>query len=252
MKLLKLGVTSDDVKKLQTVLNKLDNTVQVTGVFDAITDAAVKKFQQSAGLSADGAVGRKSWEAICKATGTPCPADFDVFFPTLLRNEGGFVDNPADPGGATNKGVTLLTFKSCSQKLLNIDPTLDNLKALTDDQAAVIYKASYWDKIHGDEFTLQELANIVFDFYVNAGANATKLLQNVMTAMGAAVTVDGVIGSATVKLMLGLNQIDLYTKYKQGRKDYYVNLCNAKPTLKVFLKGWLNRVDSFPDLTVVG
>ena len=78
-------------------------------------------------------------------------ADFNSFFPTLLKHEGGYVDDPVDPGGATNKGVTLATFRQCVQSLLGIESTLANLRALTDAQAGTIYKALYWDKIRGDQ-----------------------------------------------------------------------------------------------------
>lgn len=177
-------------------------------------------------------------------------ADFNAFFPTLLKHEGGFVNDPADPGGATNKGVTLGTFQQCAQRLLNLAPTLDNLKALTDAQAGTIYKALYWDKVRGDEITLQPLANIVFDFQVNAGANASKLLQRVLNDLGATppLAVDGAIGAGTMRALSAADAKAVYARYKQGRKDYYTNLVNQRPSLNKFLKGWLNRVDSFPDL----
>jgi lysozyme family protein len=177
-------------------------------------------------------------------------ANFDSFFPTLLKHEGGFVNDPVDPGGATNKGVTIATFQQCAVRLLNIQPTLDNLRALTDAQAATIYKALYWDKVHGDEVALQPLANIVFDFQVNAGGNASKLLQKVLNALGASpvLAMDGVIGAGTMVALAHADSVAVYKAYKQGRKDYYTDLVNRKPSLGKFLKGWLARVDSFPDL----
>jgi lysozyme family protein len=72
-------------------------------------------------------------------------ANFDLFLPLLLEFEGGYVDDPEDPGGETNKGVTMAVFRECSLELLGIDPTSDALKALTDAQAGIIYKARYWN-----------------------------------------------------------------------------------------------------------
>jgi lysozyme family protein len=177
-------------------------------------------------------------------------ANFEEFFPTLLNFEGGFVDDPADPGGATNKGITMGTFRMCAGQYLGIEPTLENLKALTDGQAAKIYKPLYWDKVYGDEIDLQDLADIVFDFQVNAGANASKLLQRVLNDLGSTppLAVDGDIGPATMAVLKAADQKAAYRLYKQGRIDYYRNLVAERPSLGKFLKGWLNRVNSFPDL----
>lgn len=172
-------------------------------------------------------------------------ASFDLFLPLLLRFEGGYVDDPTDPGGETNKGVTMATFQNCAHQLLGIDPTSDNLRALTDGQAGIIYRALYWDKIRGDEFPLQDLANIVCDFYVNSGTHATLLLQRVINGMGATVVADGAIGPASIQALVALPQNDVYRQYKQGRIAYYQSLSQRFPQ---FLKGWLNRVNSFPDL----
>lgn len=172
-------------------------------------------------------------------------ANFDLFLPILLRFEGGYVDDATDPGGETNKGITMATFRQCSHDLLGIEPTSENLKALTDTQAGIIYRARYWNRISGDNFQLQDLANIVCDFYVNAGAHATILLQRVMNGMGAHAAEDGSIGPASIQALNGLNQTEVYRQYKQGRINYYESLGQRFPQ---FVKGWLNRVNAFPNL----
>jgi lysozyme family protein len=172
-------------------------------------------------------------------------ASFDLFLPILLKFEGGYVDDPSDPGGETNMGITMGTFQQRAHELLGIDPTSQNLRALTPAQAGIIYKATFWNKMRGDAFTLQDLANIVCDFYVNSGTNATKLLQTVLQGMGAGITADGAIGPATMQSLNGFPQEDVYNRYKQGRINYYQALGAKYP---MFLKGWLNRVNSFPDL----
>jgi lysozyme family protein len=177
-------------------------------------------------------------------------ASFDAFFPTLLKHEGGFVNDPVDPGGATNKGVTLGTFQRCAKRYLGIEPTLENLKGLSDVQAGKIYKALYWDEVRGDEIALQELANIVFDFQVNAGGNAAKLLQRVLNELGAKppLSVDGEVGPGTMAALKSMDSKAVYRRYKQGRIDYYQDLVAKRPPLGKFLKGWLSRVNSFPEL----
>ncbi len=175
-------------------------------------------------------------------------ANFALFLPMVLQFEGGFSDDPVDPGGATNKGITLKTFTGCAEKLLDVSPTLENLRNLTDDQAGILYRTLYWKPVGGDETQLQDLANIVCDFYVNAGVNATKLLQRVLNDLGASLTVDGGIGPASLAALASLDQTEVYRRYKSGRITYYQNLAKSQPALNKFLKGWLNRVNSFPDL----
>jgi lysozyme family protein len=172
-------------------------------------------------------------------------ASFDLFLPMLLKFEGGYVDDPDDPGGETNKGVTMAVFQVCSHELLGIDPTSANLKALTDPQAGIIYKTRYWDGIQGDAINLQDLANILCDFYVNAGTHATTLLQQVLNKTGANLVVDGKIGPASIQFLNGVDETSVYRQYKQGRIQYYQGLGQRYPK---FLQGWLNRVNSFPEL----
>jgi len=175
-------------------------------------------------------------------------ANFDLFLPILLKFEGGYVNDPADPGGETNKGITMKTFKAFAKPLLGIAPTSANLKALTNQQAGVIYKAQYWDKTQGDTIALQALANFLCDFYVNAGGNATRVFQKVLRSMGGELTIGGGIGPETMKALAGLDQKEVYRNFRQGRLDYYQGLVKKNPKLKKFLKGWTNRVNAFPEI----
>jgi len=174
-------------------------------------------------------------------------ADFDIALPITLRWEGGYVNNPRDPGGETNLGITMNTFQHTAHSLLGIDPTSDNLKALTPAQAGIIYRANYWNPIHGDDIALQELANIVFDFYVNGGTHSSSLLQTVINQMNpqAGLVVDGSIGQATMQALTPLPQNDVYNNFKQGRIAFYQRRGATYPE---FLKGWLSRANSFADL----
>ena len=172
-------------------------------------------------------------------------ASFDLFLPLLLRFEGGYVDDATDPGGETNKGITMAVFRQCSHDLLGIEPTSENLKALTDAQAGIIYRTLYWNKMSGDAIQLQHLANLVCDFYVNSGTHATVLLQRILNSMGAHVTEDGAIGPASIQALNGFSQTEVYRRYKQGRINFYQRLGQRFPQ---FAKGWLNRLNTFPDL----
>jgi lysozyme family protein len=177
-------------------------------------------------------------------------AQFLKYFPTLLRFEGGFVDDPADPGGATNKGITLSTFSRYAKPLLGIQPTLSNLRALSDVQAAKIYKLEFWDRLLADEIAFQPLAEIVCDFYVNSGSHAVSTLYKVLNYAGDNHAVQDVL---TREVVAGLHAHDhaaLYAHYKHARSAYYISLAHEHPVLRRFLKGWLARVNAFPDLSV--
>lgn len=170
-------------------------------------------------------------------------ANFDLYFPQLLIFEGGYVDDPYDPGGATNKGITLRTFQGHAQQLLQVAPTLANLQALTDEQAGILYRALYWDPLQCDRIQLQCLAEDLFDFYVNAGVHAIFLVQRLL---GAPVAVDGVFGHDTLAALQAADQRTLYARYRQGRIDYYRLLATQHPVLARFLAGWLRRAQWFP------
>jgi|GEM_PF-2209546 len=169
---------------------------------------------------------------------------FAKFLPTVLKHEGGFVNDPDDPGGATNKGITLETFKA-NAKLLGVSPTLDNLKKLTNEQAGIIYQQKYWNKVKGDDIQDPQVAYQYVDFYINAGNNAVKVMQKSLKDLGQDVTVDGKMGKNT---LIAINNVDpekLHDKFRENRIKYYENLASNKSSLKKFLKGWTNRANSF-------
>lgn len=166
-------------------------------------------------------------------------ADFNKAIPIILKHEGVFVDHPSDPGGATNRGITFKLFKQYA-KVLGLLPNIDALKSLTEDQAKFIYREQFWDPMKGDQFKDQQLATIVFDGFVNMGSRAIKLLQK-----QAGVEADGVIGPKSLEVINYASGHVLFEGYKDARIEYYKNLAESKPQLKVFLKGWLNRINSF-------
>jgi lysozyme family protein len=152
----------------------------------------------------------------------------------VLREEGGFVDDARDPGGATNLGVTARTWHSWSGH-----PATDGImKALTPAKVAPLYKGWFWDKIAGENLPIG-LALAVFDFAVNAGpGTAIRMLQAIVGAPG-----DGQPGPTTFAAVqtyaskIGLAK--LIARFNDARRDHY----RALPTFSVFGAGWLARVD---------
>ena len=150
-------------------------------------------------------------------------------FALVLKNEGGYVDNPADPGGATNLGCT----KAVWEQYIGRSVTKDDIKALTPNDVMPLYKAKYWDTIKGDDLP-EGVDYAVFDFAINSGpSRAAKALQSVLS-----VTVDGQIGSATLRALETANSREVATAVCEARLAFLQSL----PTYGTFGKGWSRRV----------
>ncbi|ESY47710.1 MULTISPECIES: glycosyl hydrolase 108 family protein [unclassified Mesorhizobium] len=149
----------------------------------------------------------------------------------VLKSEGGWSDNPADPGGATMKGVTLANFR----RYVKADATKDDLRHITDAQVATVYRRFYWDAAAGAELP-GGVDYAVFDFAVNSGpGRAAKYLQ---AAVGTAQ--DGRIGPATLKAVGARPPGAVIDDLCDARLAFLRRL----PTWPVFGKGWSDRIRS--------
>lgn len=172
-------------------------------------------------------------------------ADFKLVIPKILIYEGGYVNDPDDPGGETNRGI-IDRLDGKTDGLIDVDGDgIGDVRVvdLTEEQAKAIYKRKFWDQMKGDQFISQDLAAIVFDAYVNTGRIALKQIQRVV-----GVNDDGIIGLLTLTYINTSEVASVYNRYKLVRKQYYKELATRKPVLQKYLKGWLARVDKFKDL----
>ena len=150
-------------------------------------------------------------------------------FELMLKSEGGYVNNPLDPGGRTNLGVTQATWENWVGRASD-EP---EMRSLTPNKVEPLYKQRYWDAVRGDDLPVG-LDYLVFDFAVNAGpGRAIKVMQS---AVG--VTPDGGFGPLTMAAVKAIDPIELINKFSQAKEDFYRSLSQF-PT---FGKGWLNRV----------
>lgn len=185
-------------------------------------------------------------------------AKVDILLPYILKWEGGYGNDPADTGGATNMGVTISTWKSCGyDKDGDGDIDVKDLKKITiQDVRDRILKPHFWDKWKADEIKSQKIANILVDWVWGSGKYGITIPQRVL-----GVKVDGIVGSKTlaavnasdpdklfdtiynerVKFLNNItaNSVASYEK-KIGRKATNAEL--LKHTKKRFIKGWLNRL----------
>ncbi len=173
----------------------------------------------------------------------------------IVAREGGFVDDPDDPGGATNHGVTIGALSRLGLDL-NHDGRSDlaDLRALTPDKAAEIYVEHYFRAPRLGDLP-EAVQPSVFDMYVNAGANAVKILQRMLNAMGYRLAEDGAVGPATVTAAHEAAARDpglFADAYGIARRNYYYRLADARPASRKYARrkdggkgGWITRAEEF-------
>ena len=163
-------------------------------------------------------------------------AKAELLKPFILRWEGGFVDDPLDRGGATNKGITIGTFRNFYGK----DATVEQLKNITDEQWLHIFKSGYWDKWKADDIENQSIADIVVDWaWASGTATSIKQVQKIL-----GVAVDGIVGNDTLTAINISVQRSLFDKIRSRRIEFVENIVKRNPTQSRFLKGWKNRINS--------
>lgn len=167
-------------------------------------------------------------------------AKVDILTPFILSWEGGFVNNYLDYGGATNKGVTLKTWK-----LLGYDKdgdgyiSVEDLKLITDkDVTDVILKPHYWDRWKADLISSQSIANLVVDWVWASGKYGITEVQKLL-----GVRADGIVGNITLGALNGQEPKYLFARIKKARVQYIENLIKRRPSQIVFKKGWLRRIN---------
>ncbi len=163
-------------------------------------------------------------------------AEVNKLVPIILKWEGGFVNDPLDKGGATNKGVTLATF----QRVFGKNKTVEDLKKITDEQWMTILKKFYWDKWKADFIFNQSVANLLVDWVWTSGVHGIKIPQQIL-----GVQVDGVVGQKTIDAINKSEPSALFKKIWIARRDFFNRIVERNPTQQRFIKGWLNRLNDF-------
>jgi lysozyme family protein len=166
------------------------------------------------------------------------PSDaFVGSLPFVLRWEGGYVNHPNDPGGATNKGVTQKVYDDWRSKQ-GLGAT--DVRGLTDSEMQAIYEGGYWLPPKCDALP-SPLDQVQFDTAVNMGnGRAVRFLQQ---AVGAS-PVDGRYGPGTQSCVAGCDTGEALVAYCNAREAFYRDLAVRNPKLGVFLKGWMNRLNA--------
>ena len=149
----------------------------------------------------------------------------------VLKHEGGYVNNPNDPGGETKYGISKRSY-----------PHLD-IKNLTRDQAIEIYHRDWWDKYRYGDIKDQDVATKVFDLSVNMGpSQAHRILQRAVNFVSnAGLKVDGILGPKTFAATNAANPAKVLQVIRYKAAEYYHSLARKRKESREFLLGWLNR-----------
>lgn len=160
-------------------------------------------------------------------------ANFDKAIVVVLKHEGGYINNPKDPGGETNFGI-------CKRSYPNID-----IRNLTFEQAAKIYKRDFWDRYKVGEINDDDIATKLFDLSINLGERETAhVAQRALRAIGQIINEDGIIGEITIAAINNSKADLLLTGLKCEAAGFYRMLVAEKPTDHIFLNNWLSRAYS--------
>ena len=162
---------------------------------------------------------------------------FDLLFEYILKVEGGYSDDEYDKGGKTKYGIIEEEARRHGYK--------GHMRDLTKDFAKNIYKTDYYDKCKLEKVNNDKIALSIFDWAVNSGnARAIKKAQLILNELGYKLEVDGVIGNKTISALNTVNVSKFLNKYHEAQRRYYKIIVYNNPKQKVFLKGWMNRVDT--------
>lgn len=181
-------------------------------------------------------------------------ANFEIFYPLLIESEGYYANVPGDHGGETYSGISRINYpgwpgwtyldEKKQEYFGKIIPWNSHFVNL-DGPVKSFYKTEYWDRMQGDKFPEQMIANPVCDWYVNSGEHALKVLQVILS-----VPADGEIGPKTLSALQS-DCIDvkyrmlLLSRYNNERILFYQSLAAKHPDQQKFLPEWIARAKKF-------
>ncbi|MCK9422210.1 MAG: peptidoglycan domain protein [Bacteroidales bacterium] len=168
-------------------------------------------------------------------------ARIEILAEKLFRWEGRFVDNPADKGGATNRGVTIATWQSMGfDKDGDGDIDREDIRLLSQDDCLEVLRHFYWDRWRADEIKNQAIANMLVDWLWLSGMWGIIIPQRLLQ-----VADDGIAGPVTITTLNRVNPGEFLIRVYKARLAFIRNIIRNDPSQKVFEKGWINRLNDF-------
>ena len=166
-------------------------------------------------------------------------ADINFTIRHIQKWEGGFVNNPYDPGGATNKGITLNTYKRFCLDNNRPIPSVEDLKNISDKDWYALFLSNYWNKWQGNLIEDKYVATMLVDWVFNSGEWGIVIPQRLLK-----VREDGIVGPNTINAVNSADPDYLFNELLWARKEFLTDIVRKKPTQERFLKGWFNRIES--------
>ncbi|BBE19459.1 phage protein [Aquipluma nitroreducens] len=171
-------------------------------------------------------------------------ADFTQAFQLMIAHEGGYGNDPDDPGGETYKGVARKIFSKWDgwtkvdilKRQTGFPANLDKDPELQQN-ISDFYRVTFWDKINGDQIANQEIANSIFDFGVNAGVGTSASLAQMVVGAKS----DGVIGPNSISAINNFDPEHFLASFTVAKIARYVNIVKKRPTSRKYFYGWVIR-----------
>ena len=166
-------------------------------------------------------------------------ANIKILAPFILSFEGGYVNDPHDPGGATNRGVTIATWRQVGyDKDGDGDIDVADLKLITaDDAVSRVIKPHYWDRCQADRIKSQSVANIMVDWVWASGKHGITGVQKILC-----VEADGIVGEKTLAAINAQEPRALFDQIYQARVTFINHIIAGRPTSARYRAGWLRRL----------
>jgi lysozyme family protein len=171
-------------------------------------------------------------------------ANFEIAFQAVIAHEGGYVNDPDDPGGETYKGVARKMWSAWEgweiiDRAKKRSGFPGNLEKEPDLQTLIkdFYQHKFWDPILGNNIAQQEVADSIFDFAVNAGVSTSASLAQMVVKT----TVDGVIGKNTIEAINAFDKEHFLAAFALAKVARYVAIVKKRPTSQKYFYGWIRR-----------
>jgi len=171
-------------------------------------------------------------------------AEFKTAFDKTIVTEGGYVNDPDDPGGETYKGVARkIHSKWPGWTIIDMLKRASGFPAILDTNAELqseivsFYEVNFWDKLNADQIESQDVAESIFDFAVNAGIATSATLAQMVVG----VKPDGIIGSDSIKAINAFNEQHFLAAFTVAKIARYVNIVKKRPTSRKYFYGWVLR-----------